>query len=307
MSSPAAHSHETTLDLTGPAAEVDAAMLALVQGMDAPQNLRDAVAYALLGPGKRLRPILAWFSSEAVGANPRASLNAGVAVELVHAFSLVHDDLPGLDNDDLRRGRPTLHRQTSEAMAILAGDAMLNLVFLWLERSTSNERLFRRLVSEISSATAAMINGQVYDTLGGFPDALSPEQKLLLVHRNKTGALLLAACRMGAFCGLAERGQDLSDHSPAVTAISQYARAVGLMFQIVDDVLDVTQTPEHIGKATGKDLDAGKITYPGVLGLERSLAEISRLEREALQAITPLGGHARKLAELVGMMARRTR
>jgi geranylgeranyl pyrophosphate synthase len=307
MSPPAVHSHTTTLDLTGPAAAVDAAMLSLVQGLDAPPNLRDAIAYALLGPGKRLRPILAWYCAESVGADPRASLRAGVAVELVHAFSLVHDDLPGLDNDDLRRGRPTLHRQTSEAMAILAGDAMLNLVYLWLERSTADERLFRRLVGEIAGATAAMINGQVYDTLGGFPDALTPEQRLQLVHRNKTGALLLAACRMGALCGLAEQGLDLADQGPSLVAITQYARAVGLMFQIVDDVLDVTQTPEHIGKATGKDIDAGKITYPGVLGLERSLAEIARLEREALQAIAPLGERSRNLAELAVMMARRTR
>lgn len=294
-------------ELSGPVTPIDAYLRACVQSVNLPTNLRDAIAYALLGPGKRLRPVLAWHSAAAVGAAPESSLPGAAAVELIHAFSLVHDDLPGIDNDDLRRGRPTLHRATSEAMAILAGDAMLNLAFELLADRLDNASLLRALVRELAAGTSAMIAGQVYDTLGGFEAGLSDQAKLERVHNNKTGALLKASCRMGALCGLSSLGRDLREDDPRLVAITRYADAIGLMFQIVDDILDVTQTAAHIGKATGKDADAGKLTYPGVLGLDRSRAEVRRLEAEAISSLQALGPAGEALRALARFMAVRTK
>jgi geranylgeranyl diphosphate synthase type II len=262
------------------------------------------VRYSLLGPGKRLRPILAWHCAAAVGADPRSSLPAGAAVELIHAFSLVHDDLPGIDNDDLRRGRPTLHKHTSEAMAILAGDAMLTMAFQLLTDRVSDPRLANQLIRELADGTTAMIAGQVYDTLGGFDPADAPADRLNTIHRKKTGALIRAACRMGALSAL----HSLSSTDTArVDAISAYADAIGLMFQVVDDLLDVTQTTDHLGKKAGKDIDAGKLTFPGVHGVERSRAFVRELHDDALAAVEPLGAPAEPLRQLASYMAVRTR
>lgn len=265
---------------------------------DAPESLRHAVRYALLGGGKRLRPLLAWHSAVAAGGTGPESLPAAVAVELIHAFSLVHDDLPALDNDDIRRGRPTLHRHAGEAMAILAGDAMLTRAFELLVRDVPAP-LGQRLAAELAQGTSGMIAGQVYDTLGGMPAGLSDAQRVALVHRNKTGALIRASCRMGAMLTPG------ADH--ALGPITAYGEAIGLMFQIVDDLIDVEQPPEHAGKRTGKDFQAGKITYPGVLGVDRSRAEVHRLAHAAMDAIAPLGPNAGGLADLCGILARRTR
>lgn len=286
-------------ELTDPIPEIEGHLALCIDLAGLPATLADAVRYSLLGPGKRLRPLLAWHSCAAVGADPRAALPAVAAVELVHCFSLVHDDLPGLDNDDLRRGRPTLHKATSEAMAILAGDAMLTLAFGELTRSITAPGLASALVNELSAATGAMIAGQVYDTLGGFPTGLDEHAKLRLIHTNKTGALIRASIRMGALCA--------HPLPSALSALSRYADAVGLMFQIVDDLLDVTQTTEHLGKKAGKDMDAGKLTYPGVLGVEKSRAEVARLRIDALAALAPLGPQARALRDLADYLAVRSR
>lgn len=283
---------------SAPAPTIDAYLASTVDGLDIPLNLKEALRYSLLGGGKRLRPVLAWHCCAAVGGNPADSLPAGAAVELVHAFSLVHDDLPAMDDDDFRRGRPTLHKATSQAMAILAGDGMLTLAFGVLVQKSTHPSLAARLVAELALGTQAMIAGQVYDTLGGLPPGLSDQDRLDLIHRNKTGALLRAACRMGALCGHASER--------AVNLLSHYAQAVGLMFQIVDDVIDVTQEAHHAGKQTGKDAAKGKLTYPGLLGLDASRSAIARLEAEALDAIAPLGPTAAPLAELARYMAVRT-
>lgn len=281
---------------------VDAALSGFVGSVELPENLRLAVQYSLLGGGKRLRPVLAWWCAEAVGGSGEASLPAGVAVELVHAFSLVHDDLPALDNDDLRRGRPTLHRHAGEAMAILAGDAMLTLAYDALWRAEEGDaRLRMRLVQELGEGTRAMIAGQVYDTLGGMPVGLEDREKLVLIHRNKTGALIRAACRMGALLGGA--GWD----SAELAAITRFADDLGLIFQIVDDLLDVTATPEVLGKATGKDAEAGKLTYPMVLGIDGTRREIERVQADAEAAVSSLGARAAPLLELSRAMARRDR
>jgi len=299
-------------DITASVAEIDAYLDAYSARAPLPGNLADAVRYSLLGPGKRLRPLLVWHACAAAGGDgtdPRISLPAAAAIELIHAFSLVHDDLPGLDNDDLRRGRPTLHRHTSEAMAILAGDTMLTLAFRIIIDEVADPTLGSAIIRELAESTTAMIAGQVYDTLGGFPEAapgipLNDGARLELIHRNKTGALIRASCRMGALFGQAAAGR--ADHA-ALDALTAYGEAIGLMFQIVDDILDVTQSTDHLGKRSGKDQDAGKLTYPGVYGVERSRDEVRRLHDLALDAIRPLGPAADPLRRLCSYMAVRSR
>ncbi|MBX3357776.1 MAG: polyprenyl synthetase family protein [Phycisphaeraceae bacterium] len=295
--------------ITAPIAQIDAYVSQYLDSTGLPENLVAAVRYALLGPGKRMRPLLVWHSCRAAGGEGTSALPAAAALELVHAFSLVHDDLPGLDNDDLRRGRPTLHRHTSEAMAILAGDAMLTLAMRVLVDKVAGEGLAGALVRELTEATAAMIAGQVFDTLGGFPRdgarELDAEHRLELIHHNKTGALIRASCRMGALCGLGDPSPDLTN--PVLVALSTYSDSIGLMFQIVDDLLDVTQTTAHLGKKSGKDQDAGKLTYPGVFGIERSRQEVQRLHDQAIAAIAPLPESADPLRRLCSYMAVRSK
>ncbi len=279
--------------------------------LELPANLVDAIRYSFLSAGKRLRPLLAWHCAAGVGSDPRAALPAACSVELVHAFSLVHDDLPGIDNDDLRRGRPTLHKHTNEAMAILAGDAMLTLAFQVLVERVTDANLSRHLVRELALGTSAMIAGQVYDTLGGFGTDIPAPKRLTTIHLNKTGALIRASCRMGALCGLHFK-QHAEPMSPAeldrhLAPITRYADAVGLMFQIVDDLLDVTQTTDHLGKKAGKDEGAGKMTFPGVHGIEASRQQVRELEHEALAALHELGPSAEPLRQLASYMAVRTR
>lgn len=259
-------------------------------------NLRDAVEYSLLGGGKRLRPTLVLACARAAGGRAADALDAAAAIEMVHAFSLIHDDLPALDNDDLRRGRPTLHRAKGEAMAILAGDALLALAFQAASRSRHGAL---PIVAELSRATNAMITGQVHDTLGGFPEDMALPDRLERIHSNKTGALLVCSCRMGALC---------ADAPPATLhCLERWGELIGVMFQAVDDLIDETQTAEHAGKAVGKDRTAGKLTYPSVHGLERTRSEIARLRDQALQAIEPLGAAGAPLAALTEYLADRTR
>jgi geranylgeranyl pyrophosphate synthase len=305
LNTPTAGADEGT-DLPGavgaPAGRVDEYLGQYVRSCELPANLIDAILYSLLGPGKRARPLLAWHSFAAVARpsrDPAECLPAAGAVELIHAFSLVHDDLPGLDNDDLRRGRPTLHKQTCEALAVLAGDCMLTLAFQILTERVADAKLAAALCRELALGTNGMIAGQVYDTLGGFGPGLSDAQKLQLIHRNKTGMLIRASCRMGAMCGSAD--------GPALAGVTKYAEDIGLMFQIVDDLLDVTQTTAHLGKKAGKDSDAGKLTYPGVLGVDRSRAEVIRLHEDAIRVLQPFGANAEPLRQLADYMARRTR
>jgi len=263
------------------------------------ENLRDAVRYAVLGGGKRLRPALVVLSCESLGGDRVSAYDAACAIELIHCFSLVHDDLPALDDDDLRRGQPTLHVHAGEAMAILAGDVMVSLAFEILAQAPVNGEVKGRLVAELAGATTAMITGQVYDTLGGFDLATTEAERLVLIHRNKTGALLRAACRMGAWCGVATTSQ--------IDALSRFGESIGLMFQIVDDLLDVTQSAEHTGKATGKDEAAGKITFPGVMGIDVSRHEVERLRQESHQALSGFGTAAQPLRDLCDAMAVRTK
>lgn len=280
-------------------AEIERYLDGCLDGRGLPDNLLEACRYAVLGGGKRLRPLLTLLACEAVGGDRARALPAAAATELIHAFSLVHDDLPAMDNDELRRGMPTVWVKYGQAMAILAGDALQSLAFELLCDERYPAALSGRLIRELSMATTRMIAGQVYDTLGGVPAGLSPRDHLEVIHRNKTGALLGASCRIGGLCGGAD--------GAALQRISDFGEAVGLMFQIVDDVLDVTQPSEHLGKRSGKDIEAGKKTFPGVLGMDQSRQEIARLHIAARQAIEPFRHTGVLLAEVADYLAIRTK
>jgi geranylgeranyl diphosphate synthase type II len=285
--------------LTTLAGEIESHLAARIDQFVMAEHLTAAVRYAALGGGKRLRPALVLLSCEAVGGRRSDALDSAAAIELIHTFSLVHDDLPAMDDDDVRRGRSTLHKHTSEAMAILAGDVMVSLAFGLIAESELSADIRCLVARDLSQATNAMIEGQVYDTVGGLPHNATPAQCLEFIHQHKTGALIRAACRMGAICGGADNKQ--------LESLTNYGEAMGLMFQIVDDLLDVTQSAEHIGKATGKDTDAGKLTFPGLLGIEFSRKEVARMHEEALAAIAGLGPAAQPLRDVCDSMAVRTK
>lgn len=261
--------------------EVEQALEAWVPA-GAPAGLGEAMRYAVLGAGKRLRPLLVLAAAEAVGGQREAALRAACAVELIHAYSLAHDDMPCMDNDVLRRGKPTLHVQYGEAQAMLAGDAMQALAFDVL---TPDEGLPPALQAKLcrllarASGYDGMAGGQAID-LASIGKPLD-EAALRDMHRRKTGVLLQASVLMGAASG---------DLPPAAwDALSRYGAAIGLAFQVVDDILDVTQDSDVLGKTAGKDQDNNKPTYVSVLGLEPARAYALRLRDEAHQALAASG------------------
>jgi geranylgeranyl diphosphate synthase type II len=270
---------------------------ALKRQTQAPALLIEAMDYSLMAGGKRLRPTLVLESAIACGGTAnRSALSAAGAIELIHTFSLVHDDLPAMDNDDLRRGRPTNHKVYGDAMAILAGDAMVSLAFE-LIAIDADPAVAAKLIAELAHSTGpqGMIGGQVLD-MDGEQKSLSLEQ-LQQLHRMKTGALLRSACRLGALSTNASEAQ--------LSALTDFGRYLGLAFQIVDDVLDVTASPEQMGKATGKDAAKGKNTYPALLGLERAQKEAEVQLDAALKALLPLGPTADGLRELAKFVVER--
>jgi geranylgeranyl diphosphate synthase type II len=285
--------------LSGRLTRIDEYLAGCFRDLNLPPALREACEYALLSGGKRLRPLLAILCCECCDGDVKRVLPAAASTELIHAFSLVHDDLPAMDDDELRRGRPTLHIQFNEAMAILAGDALQALAFEQVCRCDLPAAQVAMLIRELADATTRMIAGQVYDTLGGVNASDPPRRQLEVIHRNKTGALIRAACRMGAIAADAN-GERLG-------SITRYGEAIGLMFQIVDDLIDVTQSSEHTGKATGKDAEAGKMTFPTLLGIDASKDEVDRLLRESIAALNPFGARGRPLAQLAEYLACRTR
>jgi geranylgeranyl diphosphate synthase type II len=295
----------------------------------APARLMESIQYSLTAGGKRLRPALVlecWracrWGKAAVGADNGdgttqsksrrtkqsdlaagqdptygSALAAAAAIELIHTFSLVHDDLPAMDDDDLRRGRLTNHKVFGEAMAILAGDAMVTMAFEIIA-TEADPSVAPALVRELASASgpAGMTGGQVLD-IDSENVALGLEQ-LQQLHRMKTGALLTAACRLGAIAAGAEVA--------SLRAVTDFGQHMGLAFQIVDDLLDVTSTPEQLGKATRKDADKGKNTYPTLLGIEGSRREADAQLAAALAALDVLGPAADTLRTLAGFVVRRT-
>lgn len=278
-------------------ARVDRYLEALFsQRQPADVRLDDAMRHGLLVGGKRLRPILVYTAGRALGAEESELDAPAAAIELIHAYSLVHDDLPAMDDDDLRRGQPTVHRAFDEATAILAGDALQTLAFEVL--ATSSSTRLASLVGTLAQATGrdGMAAGQALDlaAVGSFPDL----QSLETMHRHKTGALIRAAVRLGGLVAVDE-------NDPRLAALDAYAAAIGLAFQVHDDVLDVTGDTQTLGKMSGADAARDKPTYPALLGLDGAKAKANALIDEALQALAPLGDSAQTLAGLARYMIER--
>jgi geranylgeranyl diphosphate synthase type II len=293
-------------DLAPRARAVDCALARLVAALPpaVPDRLRDAIGYSLLAPGKRLRPLLVVLAAEAVGGSADAAMSAGCAVEMVHTYSLIHDDLPAMDDDDLRRGRPTCHKQFDEATAILAGDALLTQAFRLLAESYPADVAAVSVAELAAGAGAAgMVGGQMLDlaaeaeTPGAGPAAVA---RLETIHRLKTGALFRAAVRIG--CVTARRNDP-----ETLGHLNDYADAFGLAFQVTDDLLDVEGTAEATGKRVGKDAALGKWTYPGLLGVAESRARAADLGRRAVAAARAFGEPGLPLARLAEFVVQRKR
>jgi farnesyl diphosphate synthase len=267
---------------------------------DAPAGLGDAMRYAVLDGGKRLRPMLVLAASEAVQGHPEAALRAACAVELIHAYSLVHDDMPCMDNDVLRRGKPTVHVKFGQAQALLAGDALQALAFELLVPAGSDipDAVQARLCRLLAQAAGylGMAGGQAID-LASVGLALD-EAQLRQMHRLKTGALLQGSVMMGVACGHVE--------AEVASALETYGACVGLAFQVVDDILDVTADSATLGKTAGKDAAQDKPTFVSLLGLERSRAHARELHEQALAALARSGlADTRALAALADLVIRR--
>ena len=286
--------------LAAETARVDAALDRLTPPESTlPATIHRAVRYSLFAGGKRIRPILCLQSAAAVSDHAPGSLEAGCALEMIHTYSLIHDDLPALDNDDFRRGKPTNHKVFGEAMAILAGDALFTLAMQTLVRIEGLPAEARvSLVEELSfggGTVGGMIGGQVADIEG---ERQPPTPELLeSIHRAKTGALLKASVRMGGICAGADPAQ--------LDALSKYGEHVGLAFQIVDDILDVEESTEALGKTAGKDAAQGKITFPAVYGLEESRCMAQAECTRAHEALEPFGERARRLHEIADLIVYR--
>ncbi len=260
-----------------------------------PARLASAMRYSVMAGGKRLRPMLCLLSAEACGgaSSVEMALPSACALELIHTYSLIHDDLPAMDDDDLRRGRPTCHKAFDEATAILAGDALLTLAFEVVASSSVPAEAALACVRVLAEAAGAagMVGGQMADLQAETQEqAEATVEALEAIHRRKTGALLCAALRMGAIVA----GADAECHA----ALDRYGRAVGLAFQIVDDLLDVEGDETKLGKRVGKDSGLGKWTYPGLLGIEGSRRRARQLADEAVAALAPLGSSGDRLRAL---------
>lgn len=285
---------ETTLEAELPSADT------------APATIHGAMRYAVLGGGKRLRPLLAIAAATACGADPAPLLRPFAALELIHTYSLVHDDLPALDDDDLRRGRKTTHVVYGEAIGVLTGDALLTEAFAWLTRpidGVAPELQLRavRLVAQAVDSTG-MIGGQVADLEAEeiqqrSGDAAHLLETLEFIHRNKTGKLLAASVELGGtLAGAAEAEME---------ALRTYGRSIGLAFQIVDDLLDIEGTAESLGKTAGKDQAQGKLTYPSLVGAARARAEVGELVATACRSAAMIGGPLNYLAAIARYIASR--
>jgi len=247
---------------------------------DAPARLLEAMSYSMFAGGKRLRPMLVLAASEAVGGKAAHALSVAAAFEMIHTYSLIHDDLPAMDDDDLRRGRPTCHKAFDEATAILAGDGMLTYAMQVILSNVRDAKVATRVGLELARGAGieGMVGGQQAD-LEGEGQAQSLE-KLEYIHSRKTGALITAAVVCGGLVGGASTSE--------ITKLRQFGREIGLAFQVVDDILDVTSTAEQLGKSPGKDQAANKLTYPALMGLEKAKTHAQRLINTACKRIKGL-------------------
>jgi farnesyl diphosphate synthase len=264
----------------------------------APVRLHEAMRYATLEGGKRVRPLLAFAAGEVSGAAPERVEIAAAAVELIHAYSLVHDDLPCMDDDTLRRGKPTVHVEYDEATALLVGDALQSLAFQLIAESSlaENPRVQLEMVKTLALAAGSrgMAGGQQIDLESTGKTLSLPELELMHIH--KTGALIRAAVLLGFSCG---------KHSEAEKQLDKYAKCIGLAFQVVDDVLDYDGSTATLGKTAGKDSKQGKPTYVSVMGIARAKEMAEALRGEAHVALAPLGASARRLGELADFIVLR--
>jgi geranylgeranyl diphosphate synthase type II len=263
-----------------------------------PETIHRAMRYSLFAGGKRIRPILCIEAARTITSEGSGILAAACSLELIHTYSLIHDDLPALDNDDYRRGKLTNHKVFGDAMAILAGDSLLTLAFQVLAQLDAPDYTKTRLIAELAVASGTvggMIGGQVADLEG---EGKPPGTELLeTIHRAKTGALLRASLRMGAHAAGASEAQ--------YTALSCYGEHVGLAFQIVDDILDVEESSEALGKTAGKDAAQHKITFPAVYGLEASRRMAQEECERAHEVLVPFGDRAQRLHELADLIVHR--
>jgi len=259
---------------------------------DAPPSVHQAMRYSVFAGGKRLRPILTLTTHNLVGGAQNDVLDVACAVEMIHTYSLIHDDLPCMDDDDFRRGKPSLHKAFNEGIAVLAGDALHALAFEILAAKAPP-----MLVEEIAQAIGSkgMIGGQVMDLESEGKE--STPQEVEYIHQRKTGFLITTAVRAGAICGEAEEKQ--------LTALTQYGQRIGLAFQIIDDVLDVEGKYEDLGKEVGVDEGRGKITYPKVFGLEDSREIAARLIQEAKGSLVLFGPDAHILSQIADFIVKR--
>ncbi len=280
--------------------EVDAALDRYSQyGADCPAILREAIRHSLLAPGKRLRPLLVLMSAEACGCPRGSAMPAACAVEMVHTYSLIHDDLPAMDNDDWRRGRPSCHVKFGEANAILAGDALLAQAFEVLGGEVQPVDVAAACCLELARAAgaSALVGGQVDDLLA--PGLASDLVQMERIHRRKTGAMFQVSLRLG--------GRMAQTESPKISALDAFGRKLGLAFQIVDDLLDIKDDAASLGKSVGKDRKQNKLTFPALLGIEESGRRAETLIREAQQELHVFGVQARCLQSLASYVLERNR
>lgn len=275
----------------------------LPSAQTAPARLHEAMRYSVFAGGKRVRPLLVLLAGSCWGAHRELLLPGAAAIELIHTFSLVHDDLPALDDDDLRRGRPTAHKRYDEATAVLVGDGLLTLGLQVLAERPESVSARRRLaaVSLVAAAvgTAGMIGGQMDDVLAEDDWPAEPERVLESIHDRKTGALLTACLRLGGLYGGCSAAEE--------RVLATLGGDLGLMFQIADDILDVEGSPEQIGKSAHKDVEARKLTYPALHGLEASKAMLETVRDRALESVERLPAGREVFASLVDYLSRRDR
>ena len=275
----------------------------LPEAGDHPKEMHEAVRYSVFAGGKRLRPILVLAATEAAGGQVEQALPAAAAIELIHTYSLIHDDLPAMDDDDFRRGRPTCHKVYGEAMAILAGDALLTQAFILLSGEPApvqvDPKARLRVIHEIAQAAGSkgMVGGQVVDILQEDREVDLPTLQYL--HTHKTGALIRACLRVGGIIASAAPEQ--------MEALTRYGERIGLAFQIVDDILDLEGSLEALGKRAGSDLRKKKATFPGLLGIEASRQRAHRLVEEAKHALGVFGDRRAALAAIADFVVTRQR
>jgi geranylgeranyl diphosphate synthase type II len=268
-------------------------------GPDCPPLLAEAIRHSLLAPGKRLRPMLVLMACRACGCDDGAAMPAACAVEMVHTYSLIHDDLPAMDDDDLRRGRPSCHAKFGEATAILAGDALLAQAFEVLATGIEPPEVAARCCGELAVAAGAS------NLVGGQEDDLKAEsgdfslEQLQRIHRRKTGAMICVSLRLGGLIAQASDEQ--------LAALTVFGEKLGLAFQVVDDLLDLAGDAHSLGKRTGKDAGRGKLTFPGLLGVDRSREFARRLIDEAHDSLETFGSGAAPLAGLANFVLQRNR